>query len=264
MWFVFGQWPVRMFMNVKSRTFIIYVLTILLSTSPALCAEKAVSPEPGAAISPVETKSARQSAPPALIMTIDVSQSPEMAEWAAKAKERCEKNYVMIIEQLDAPGFIPPNDVKLVFVNDKGVASTSGKTIRCCTAYFKTHPDDYGAVIHELCHVVQNYGRKPVPGWVSEGIADYVRWFKYEEPNRHPRIRNFAKAKYSDSYQTTAVFFDWIVRTKDKTFIKRLNEKARNGEYKAELFEQYAGKPLNDLWTEFVESGQKKQAAGDK
>ena len=37
----------------------------------------------------------------------------------------------------------------------------------------------------------------------------------------------------------------WIdfVRTKDKTFVKRLNDAARNGRYKPELFREYAGKP---------------------
>ena len=34
--------------------------------------------------------------------------------------------------------------------------------------------------IHELCHVVQSYPNGN-PLWVTEGIADYVRWAIYEK-----------------------------------------------------------------------------------
>ena len=36
------------------------------------------------------------------------------------------------------------------------------------------HPEDTGMVIHELTHIIQNYP-SPDPGWVTEGIADYIR-----------------------------------------------------------------------------------------
>ena len=108
-------------------------------------------------------------------------------------------------------------------------------------------------MIHELCHVVQAYGHKKVPGWVTEGIADYVRWFKFEPAERRPHP-NPDTAKYTDGYQTTAAFFDWIVRTKNKSFVQRLNAAARNGKYSDDLFRQYAKKPLDELWAEFIGS----------
>jgi hypothetical protein len=76
-----------------------------------------------------------------------------------------------------------------------------------------------------MCHVVQAYRSREnrPPGWVVEGVADYVRWFVYEPENKRPRVRNPDRAKHTDSYQTTAAFFNWIVKTKDKTFVKRLN-----------------------------------------
>jgi hypothetical protein len=45
-----------------------------------------------------------------------------------------------------------------------------------------------GCVVHELCHVLQNYRQvlrvNPQatlsPAWVTEGLADYIRWFLYE------------------------------------------------------------------------------------
>jgi hypothetical protein len=190
-------------------------------------------------------------APPFKI-TVDTSNAPEMAKWAARTKSICEKTYPMIWAQLGSPGFRPPAAIKIIFENKDGVAWTAGRQITCCTNWFEHHPDDCGAVIHELCHVVQSYHR-PVPGWVTEGIADYVRWFKYEPAKRRPHV-NPRHAKYTDGYQTTAAFFDWIVRTKNRSFVQRLNSAARNGKYSDALFRQYARKPLDDLWAEFISS----------
>jgi len=190
---------------------------------------------------------------PKVKIKVDTSEVPDMAPWAAHAKKLCEENYPMICRELGSNGYKPPTKVKIVFKDSQGIAYTSGTTITCCKGWFKDHPDDYGAVIHEMAHVVQSYWGKPVPGWLTEGIADYVRWFVYEPADHRPHV-NPRRAKYTDGYQTTAAFLDWIVRTKDKTFVKRLNAACREGRYKPELFKDYAGKPLDDLWKEFIAS----------
>jgi len=207
----------------------------------------------GGAVAATGNAGADGKALPVLAMSVDTSEVPEMAEWAAHARSLCEKSFTMILEHLGSPGFEPPTKVRLIFKRGKGIAATSGDVITCMEGWFHAHPDDYGAVVHELCHVVQAYGGKPVPGWVTEGIADYVRWFNYEPANRRPRV-DPARAKYTQGYQVTAAFFDWIVRTKDKTFVNRLNDAARKGQYKPELFGEYAGKPVDALWAEFIES----------
>jgi hypothetical protein len=194
---------------------------------------------------------------PALTIAVDTTETPDMAAWAARAKELCEKNYAMICEQLGEDGFHPPTKFSIVFKVGRGIAATSGRTITCRKGWFTAHPDDYGAVIHETCHVVQGYRRAQPPSWVTEGIADYVRWFVYEPAERRPHV-DPRRARYTDSYQTTAAFFDWIVRAKDKTFVKRLNAACRRGEYKEELFQTYAGKPVGELWQEFIASLQGK------
>ena len=149
-----------------------------------------------------------------------------------------------------------PLSVTIAFKKGRGVAGTSGTHIVGNAEWFTKHPDDYGALIHELCHVVQAYRGKKVPGWVTEGIADYVRWFKFEPADHRPRP-NPDTAKYTDGYQTTAAFLDWIVRTKDESFVQRLNAAARSGKYSDDLFRQYAHEPVDKLWAEYVESLQK-------
>ena len=188
-----------------------------------------------------------------LRIVVDTSKSPEMALWAARAKAVGEQNYQLVCQQLAGPHFAPSTVVRLVVEPRKGVAATSGAVIHCSAAYFQTHPDDLGAIVHELCHVVQAYGKNRVPGWVTEGIADYVRWFCYEPLERRPRV-NPRRAKYSDGYRTTAAFFDWIHRTKNQSFVRRLNEAARADQYSDRLFQQYAGKPLDQLWSDFLQA----------
>jgi hypothetical protein len=199
------------------------------------------------------TAQTKPSKTPALEIKLDTAQAPEIAKWAAEAKTRCEKFYPTIVKQLGGPYARQPLSVTIAFEKGHGIAATAGTHIACNADWFTQHPDDYGAVIHELCHVVQAYGNHQIPGWVVEGIADYVRWFKYESPQRRPRP-NPDTANYTDGYQTTAAFFDWIVRTKDKTFVQRLNSAARSGKYSDELFRQYARKPLDELWTEYIDS----------
>jgi hypothetical protein len=207
---------------------------------------------------PVEKKPDATAAEPAktpkIEITLDTTGAPEMADWAEKAKLKCEESFPMIVKILEEKDFKPPVKTKIVFKKMNGVAYTAGDTITCSAAWFTDHPDDVGAVVHELAHVVQGYHKKQPPGWVTEGVADYVRWFNFEPEAKHPRVRNLQKAKYTDSYQTTAAFFNWIAKNKDPEFVTRLNAAARQGKYKAELFEKHAGKPLDELWAEFIES----------
>jgi hypothetical protein len=191
-------------------------------------------------------------------ITLDTSAAPEMADYAEKSKKACEDNLALILKQIGGKAVKSPLKVKIVFKKLGGPAETSGSTISCSNKWFTDHPDDMGAVIHELCHVVQGYNKKQPPSWVTEGIADYVRWFQYEPKDHRPHVGNPDKAKYTDSYQTTAAFFNWIVENKDARFIWKLNSACRQGKYDENLFKKYTDKSVDDLWAEFVESLKKK------
>ena len=68
---------------------------------------------------------------------------------------------------------------RVVFIVDpgyKGVAATGGGVVRYNPKWLKDHPEDIDVVTHEVMHIVQNYGRGGGPGWLTEGIADYVRY----------------------------------------------------------------------------------------
>jgi hypothetical protein len=141
----------------------------------------------------------------------------------------------------------------------KGVAYTAGTRVVCAADWFgkNLQGEAAGAVVHEMVHVVQQYGRAKGgnrnPGWLVEGMADYVRWFKYEPPSHRPRP-NPERAKYTDSYRTTAAFLDYLAENVDKDLAKKLNAAMREGKYSPELWKTYTGKTVDELWEDFVKT----------
>lgn len=180
-------------------------------------------------------------------VTIDTTAAPELAPLGEQVKTLAEAWYPKIAAALSSDGFTPPDHVTLVFdPRYNGVAATAGDRIVCSTKYFAAHPDDLGAFVHELVHVVQHYRDGDRPGWLTEGIADYVRFYQYEPESKRPRP-DPTKAKYSDSYRTTAAFLDWAQRTFDPELVIKLNDACRNAHYSDALWKQYTGKTIDEL-----------------
>ncbi len=176
---------------------------------------------------------------------VDVSDAPEMQEWADKCIRVCERAYPMINEQLASDGFRPARLVNMKLKDFNGVAYTSGTHITGAVKWFKDHPDDVGAMVHETVHVVQAYRGRGNPGWLVEGIADYVRFFKYE-PGHLGRI-NADRSHYNGSYRVTAAFLAYLVDKYDPQIVKKLNVAMRTGKYSDQLFKDYTGKDVEDL-----------------
>jgi hypothetical protein len=116
-----------------------------------------------------------------------------------------------------------------------------------------------GALVHEVVHVVQQYGGSRrngsrAPGWLTEGIPDYIRFFKFE-PQSHgadniwmQRRRNLS-LNYDGMYRIGANFLDYVVEhyDPDKNLIKKVNAACRQGSYTDELWKELTGKPLAEL-----------------
>jgi hypothetical protein len=195
-------------------------------------------------------------------IVIDYTEMPELKEWVeAKLKPACVQWYPMIVEMLPSEGFTAPRRASVTFRKDmKGVAATGGTRVECAGLWFSKNLDGeaVGAVIHELVHVVQQYGHvrggADNPGWLVEGLSDYIRWFKFESPVNRPKV-NPARARYTDSYRTTAAFLNYLVETydkdKSKAIIKTLNTAMRQGKYTPDLWKQSTGKTVDELWADY-------------
>jgi hypothetical protein len=178
---------------------------------------------------------------------VDVSDAPEMQEWIDKAAAICVRAYPMINEELKDDGYKPPRLVHLRLKKDyRGVAAAGGGRITGSVKFFKDHPDDFGAMVHETVHIVQKYGRRRGnPSWLVEGVADYIRFFKYE-PGKIGRL-NVERARYDRSYRVTAAFLAFVTDKYDKELVKKLNRAMRAGEYKEEMFKDLTGKTVQEL-----------------
>jgi hypothetical protein len=194
-------------------------------------------------------------------IAFDLSQTPELKEWVdAKLKPVCAKWYPMIVEMLPSEGYTAPERFTIVFHKDmRGVANASGRRINCAAPWFSRNLEGEaaGAVVHEMVHIVQQYrrarGGNRNPGWMVEGLADYIRWFLYEPQDKRPRP-NPDRAKYTDSYRTTAAFLSYVKETHDKEIIRKFNTAMREGKYSADLWKEYTGKTADDLWADYVKT----------
>ena len=186
-------------------------------------------------------------------ISVDTSQAADLAAWGKHAGELCVEWYPKIAALLASDGFIPPDNVKLRFRDGRGVAATGGNVITINAKFVRSNTNDWGMVIHELTHVIQSYPGGRNPGWVVEGVADYIRLTHFEPQARRPRP-NPEKASYQDAYKTTAIFFEWVEKTHDAQLIKKLNRVAREGSFQIELFKEYTGRTIDELWQEYLAS----------
>lgn len=192
---------------------------------------------------------------------LDVSETPELADWVrSRIIPMTKEWYPKVVKLLPSEGYEAPKKVTIEFkAGMRGVAHTVGTRVTCAGPWFQSNLEGeaVGAVFHEYVHVVQQYGRasrrSQVPGWLVEGIADYVRWYIYEPQTKGAEItkRNLSRAKYDASYRVTANFLNWTSEKYAKDLVPKLNANIRQGKYTKELWQEITGKPLEDLGKEW-------------
>ncbi len=195
-----------------------------------------------------------------LVVELDTSETANLQEWGEKAKQLVEEWYPRMDNLLPTAGFQAPRKVRLVFrKSDDGIAGTAGDTIYIMSGWIEKNPGDIGLVAHELVHVIQSYPRRTGPGWVTEGIADYLRWAVFEGkplawfPVPRSRGNRPVERGYEQSYQITAGFFLWLESDLVPGIVNRLNTAMRRRTYSAELFQEATGQTLDDLWGRYME-----------
>lgn len=155
--------------------------------------------------------------------------------------------------------FNPAAVSKVTFIIDpsyKGVAATSGATVHFNPQWFKQHPEDIDVVTHEVMHIVQAYHFGHTPGWLVEGIADYVRYI-YGINNKKAgwAMPDYSsKQSYENSYRITARFLAWVNKKIDKSIVVKLDAALRNGTYKKSIWKKLTGKTIEQLWHSYSQN----------
>jgi hypothetical protein len=184
---------------------------------------------------------------------VDTNDAPDLKEWGNKAGTLCVEWFPKIAALLPSDGFTAPKEVTLYFdPKMKGVAHALGGKITISAVFVRGHPDDWGMVVHELTHVVQSYPNGG-PGWLIEGIADYIRIVHFEPQAARPKL-DPDKASYKDAYKTTAMFLEWIEQHHTAGVVVKMNAALRSGAYKDELWSSLTGKTVDELWALFIKS----------
>lgn len=207
--------------------------------------------------------------------TFDTSAAPDLAEWTSKNLVPMVKEwYPKLVSMLPSPGFEPLTNVTVKFRDNMGgtPASAGGNVINCNIGWFRNNlkGEAVGSVVHEMVHTVQQYGRARrdnpnatrTPGWLVEGIPDYIRWFLYEPQTHGADIsaRNIGRAKYDASYRVTGNFLNWAVTKYDKDLIQKLNAAARAGNYNEDLWKESTGKTLPELGDQWLNENKERLA----
>ncbi|HZQ48158.1 MAG TPA: basic secretory protein-like protein [Verrucomicrobiae bacterium] len=212
-------------------------------------------------------------------IVIDTSQAADLADWAAHdLAPALAEWYPKIVAMLPSEGYHPPKRFSVTIKPGRGVAATSGTRVSANAAWLKSQlgREAIGSLIHEEVHVVQQYGRArrnnpnatDSPGWLVEGIPDYIRFYLFEPQNHGAEIKqsNVARARYDGSYRVTANFLNWVAEKYDKNIVQKLNAAMRDGNYSENLWQKNTGKTLQNLGDEWKQSLEKlpgPPAAGD-
>lgn len=148
---------------------------------------------------------------------------------------------------------------KVTFIIDpgyEGVAAASDGIVRVNPKWMKNHPEDIDVVTHEVMHIVQAYPGESGPGWLTEGIADYVR-FTFGVNNEAGKWKLPAYAatqSYENSYRITARFLVWIEKNKNVAIVDKLDHAMRTKTYTDDIWKKETGASLNELWKAYSEN----------
>lgn len=152
-----------------------------------------------------------------------------------------------------------PNTLRQVtFIIDPqytGVAAAGGGIVRFNPAWFKKNPGDVDVVTHEVMHIVQDYPRGAGPGWITEGIADYVRYtMGVDNKGAGWSLTEFNdKQSYENAYRITARFFYWLEQQGQKGLVKHLDHAMRTKTYSPSFWQEQTGKTVDEWWATYAQ-----------
>ena len=164
------------------------------------------------------------------------------------------ESYPKLCERFENPKKPAPHRITISLDHGMKVpAYCTGSEIHVSVEWMHKHPEDIGVIAHELTHSVQGYPRG-VPGWFTEGMADYARlvFGPKEQPGWSLPRRLTARQSYKDSYRTTARFFVWLDE-KHPGVMDKLHRRAQDREFDVADFRMLTGSTIDALWEQCVE-----------
>ena len=183
----------------------------------------------------------------------DTTGAPELDAWTRQnVVPLVRRWYPKLVEMFPSEGWKASRRVWFRFTNESDCpAYASGYCVTMSRKWFKENPGDVGCIVHEMFHVVQG-GYRNAPDWLTEGIADYVRFYLYE-PEAHGCDMDLRSkdVRYDGMYRVSANFLDFVER-RHPGVVKELNALCRQGKYKEETYwKKRTGKTVKELEKEW-------------
>lgn len=192
----------------------------------------------------------KPSAPPLTETTgichTDSTQVPSMADVMLAFDATCEANYGRILALLNTNSPRPaPHMIIMLPKTQYGVAYTQNGVVYLDQSWFTAHPDDNGAIVHELTHVVQNYYN--APSWLTEGMADYAR-YELGFATSWSYYHCDSSSRYDSGYSCTATFLKYVQTHYKSTIVQDVHARLRAGTYTDQFFVTETGKTVDQLY----------------
>ncbi|KAF4364350.1 uncharacterized protein LOC115702994 [Cannabis sativa] len=142
--------------------------------------------------------------------------------------------------------------ITLIIEDIDGVAFATNGEIHVSARYIGGYTGDLkreisGVLFHENTHIWQWNGKGQTPGWLIEGIADFVRLKSGYVPGHW--VKPGQGSKWDKGYDVTARFLDYCNDLRNG-FVAELNKKMSNG-YSDNFFVELLGKNIEQLWNDY-------------
>ncbi|QCX37409.1 secretory protein [Aureibaculum algae] len=214
----------------KVKLFFLLILTFACVTLQG-CAEK-------------DSKSSQQ-APEITVINEDANLPPTIIE---EFQNIIYKVYPQLVEDFNNNARM--NITIKIDTTYNGVAYASNGRVTVSSQWLDAKPNDLDLMTHEIMHIIQAYPNNSGPGWLIEGIADYVR-HKYGVSNAKAgwSLTEFSDTQsYENSYRITARFLVWLSENYDEKIVNKLDDELRSGDYSSDLWKEYTGFNIDQLW----------------
>lgn len=147
-----------------------------------------------------------------------------------------------------------PNAHNTVYLDIRDIdppAYAHGNHIVVKRQWMLDNPHDTDIMVHEGMHIVQAYSFGNVPGWLTEGIADFVR-DEFGLSNIGWSLQQYRYGQhYTNGYGVTASFLQWIdahYAGGGSSRVDQLDQLLRSGQYTDTIWVQWTGLDVDHLW----------------
>ena len=169
---------------------------------------------------------------------VDVSDAPEMKEWAEKAARVCERQYPMLCDELMSDGFVPLTVIRMTLKSSyNGVAAGQRRAHHRFRAVLQGEPERHrrdGSRNRPLRATVPRPEQSGLAGGRRRGLRPLLQVRGDQAQAVDPRER----AKYDGSYRVTAAFLAFVTEKYDPQIVRKLNATMRAGKYKDDVWKE--------------------------